>query len=199
MKIVMNQFRWDSLAAFQRATPFQGIDQRTAITAQVGNPPTKFIMQGIISNVLSYVIPFFLFLYTFDVLLYTRPMRYLGIDYGSKRVGIAVSDPTKTICSPLAVLKNSTTLVSEIKDICREKSIEAVVVGESKNYSFKDNFIMKEIRPFVETLKNELGIPVYLHPEFLTSREAEHIQGGGNMLDASAAALILKSYLDKNM
>lgn len=125
-------------------------------------------------------------------------MRYLGIDYGSKRVGIAISDPTKTIASPLTVLKNDSTLISEISDICKNKSIELVVVGESKNFDFRDNFIMKEIRPFVENLKKTLGIPVNYHPEFLTSREAEHIQGGGEMLDASAAALILKSYIETN-
>lgn len=143
-------------------------------------------------------LPFLCFLSTFNFLPYTRLMRYLGIDYGSKRVGVAISDPSKTIASPLAVLKNSTSLISEIKEICREKSVEAVVVGESKNYSFKDNFIMKEIRPFVEELKKVLGVPVYMHPEFLTSREAGHIQGHGEMLDASAAALILKSYLENN-
>ncbi len=125
-------------------------------------------------------------------------MRFLGIDYGSKRVGLAISDPSKTIAVPHSVLKNDSTLLSQIKDICKNESIETIVVGESKNYDFKDNFIMKEIRPFVESLKNGLGIPVYLHPEFLTSREAEHIQGSGDMLDASAAALILKSYLEKS-
>jgi RNase H-fold protein (predicted Holliday junction resolvase) len=55
---------------------------------------------------------------------------------------------------------------------------------------------MKEIRPFVENLKKAIGVEVEYHPEFMTSIEAEHIQGKGDMLDASAAALILKSYID---
>lgn len=122
-------------------------------------------------------------------------MRYLGIDYGEKRVGVAVSDPTKTICTPLAVLKNGPDLLIELNRICRDNDIEAIVVGESKNFQLRDNFIMKEIRPFVDKLKNELNLPVHLHPEYMTSAEAGHIQGINSMLDASAAALILKSYL----
>ena len=55
---------------------------------------------------------------------------------------------------------------------------------------------MKEILPFVGDLRKVLGVPVHLHPEFLTSREAEQLQGHNDMHDASAAALILKSYLE---
>jgi putative Holliday junction resolvase len=125
-------------------------------------------------------------------------MRYLGIDYGSKRIGLALSDETKTIVTPLSVLSNDKNTISELLKVCQKNEVEVVVVGESKNYDQVDNNIMKEARPFVDSLKNTLGIPVYFHPEFLTSREAEHIQGKNNMLDASAAALILKSYLDTN-
>lgn len=125
-------------------------------------------------------------------------MRYLGIDFGSKRVGVAISDPTKTFATPLSVLRNDSDLISEIKNICEKNKIEAIVVGESKDFHLKDNYIMKEISPFVENLKSSLKLPVYMHPEFLTSREAEHIQGKNDMHDASAAALILKSYLESN-
>ena len=55
---------------------------------------------------------------------------------------------------------------------------------------------MKDIVPFAKSLETELRIPVYMHPEFMTSQEAERIQGKNSMHDASAAALILKSYLD---
>lgn len=123
-------------------------------------------------------------------------MRYLGIDYGSKRIGVAVSDPSKTFATPLSVLRNSSDLLPELGRICKDHDIEAVVVGESKDFSLRDNYIMKEIRPFVESLKNSLKLPVYLYPEFMTSSEAEHIQGRNEMHDASAAALILKHYLD---
>ena len=77
-----------------------------------------------------------------------------------------------------------------------ELGIGAVVVGESLNFEQKENTIMQEVKPFVEKLKTSLGLPVHMHPEFMTSQEAEQIQGKNEMHDASAAALILKSYLD---
>ena len=55
---------------------------------------------------------------------------------------------------------------------------------------------MKEITPFVKKLEDSLGLPIHMYPEFLTSQEAERLQGKNDMHDASAAALILKSYLD---
>lgn len=123
-------------------------------------------------------------------------MRYLGIDFGSKRIGLAISDESESFAMPLQVLENSDQAVSTICDICKDKNIGTVVVGESKNFEMKENEIMKEITPFVENLKKQSGLPVVFHPEFMTSAEAEQLQGKNNMLDASAAAIILKSYLD---
>ncbi len=123
--------------------------------------------------------------------------KYLGIDYGSKNVGLSVSDDEGLMAFPLEVLPNDPALAEKIKKICAERKIEAVVVGESLDYSGKENPVMKKIRPFAEKLKAETGLPIFFEPEFLTSREAGHIQGENGKADASAAALILKSYLDK--
>jgi putative Holliday junction resolvase len=123
-------------------------------------------------------------------------MKYLGIDYGSKRVGVSVSDETGSFAFPVVVIENSENLVEEIFDICRQKKIDQIVVGESKNFEMKENEIMREISPFVEKLKEKTKLPVVMHPEFLSSMEAKQLQGESNMLDASAAAIILKSYLD---
>lgn len=123
-------------------------------------------------------------------------MKYLGIDYGAKNVGVAISDEQLKFAFPLVVLQNSEELVEDIGKICTENNIEAIVVGESKDFSQKDNQIMKEITPFVKALESDLKVTVYMHPEFMTSQEAERIQGKNSMHDASAAALILKSYLD---
>ena len=122
-------------------------------------------------------------------------MKYLGIDFGLKRIGLAVSDETNSFAFPLSVLENTENLVSEIVSICKEKDIRCVIVGESKDFSMRENQIMGEIKSFVENLEKE-GLKVEMHPEFLTSAEAEHVQGKNDMLDASAAAIILKSYLD---
>ncbi len=123
-------------------------------------------------------------------------MKYLGIDYGAKNVGIAISDERLKFAFPLVVLQNSEILLYDIGRICKENNIVGIVVGESKDFGQKDNQIMKEIIPFAKKLETELRVPVYMHPEFMTSQEAERIQGKNSMHDASAAALILKSYLD---
>jgi|SRR3989344_1403324 len=124
-------------------------------------------------------------------------MRYLGIDFGTKRVGIATSDDSGTMAFPLEVLDNTEDLLEKIAKIAENKKIEEIVVGESKDFSGKDNEVMGEIKFFVERLKEKLHLPIRFHPEFLTSAEAERLQGKNDMLDASAAALILKSYLER--
>ncbi|KKR18573.1 hypothetical protein A2121_02715 [Candidatus Nomurabacteria bacterium GWB1_40_6] len=123
-------------------------------------------------------------------------MKHLGIDFGSKRIGIAISDEANGFAFPLLVLDNSGDFVGEIIKICEENKVAELVVGKSLDFAQKDNEIMKEIIPFVEILKSRLNLPVHMHPEFLTSQEAERLQGKNDMHDASAAAIILKSYLD---
>lgn len=124
-------------------------------------------------------------------------MKYLGIDYGEKRVGVAVSDNSGSVAFPRIVLDNNKNLVSKVSDLCRDESIGAIVLGESKNFDGKENIIMAEIKVFKKKLEEFIKLPIYFEPEFLTSAEALHIQGKNDMLDASAATLILKSFLDK--
>lgn len=125
-------------------------------------------------------------------------MRYLGIDYGKKRVGIAISDEASEFAFPHAVLENRDNLLEKVGEICKKEDIRAVIMGDSKNYHQEDNTIMKDVREFKLRIENELKLPVYLEPEFMTSAEAERLQGKNTMHDASAAALILKSYLEKH-
>jgi putative holliday junction resolvase len=125
-------------------------------------------------------------------------MRYLGIDYGEKRVGLALSDEQGDFSYPLSVIQNSDNLVSEIKDICKENNVGTIVIGESKNFNQEENPIMKSVKVLKSNLEKETVLPVKLHPEFMTSLEAERLQGHNDMHDASAAALILKSYLETN-
>lgn len=125
-------------------------------------------------------------------------MRILGIDYGSKRVGIAVSDEGKQFGMPHTVLKNDTTLLQEIERICSEQEIEKIILGESHDLMGKPNSIQKDIAVFAEEVKKNLKIPLEFEPEFFTSAQAVRDQGQNEKLDASAAALILQSYLDKH-
>ncbi len=121
----------------------------------------------------------------------------MGIDYGSKRVGIAVSDEAGQFAMPLIVLKNSKNLLEEVAGIIKENKIEEIIIGESKDYKGKANAILPESLNFKKDLEGK-GFTVHLEPEFMTSTNAERFQGKHDMLDASAAALILQSYLDKN-
>ena len=123
-------------------------------------------------------------------------MRYLGIDFGKKRVGLSFSDEDGKIAFPLFVLENSEKIIEEIKKIILDKKIDKVVMGESKDFNMNENPIMEDIKMFSEKLLQN-KIPVVFHPEFLTSQEAIQIQGKNEMLDASAATIILQSYLDK--
>jgi putative Holliday junction resolvase len=141
-------------------------------------------------------------------------MRYLGIDFGKKRVGLALSDEAGEFALPYDVLPNTYHLLDEIIAICENESVGAVVLGESRNFKGKPNAVMKDALAFKDALEValgklsertgrdiDIGIPVHLEPEFMTSAEAQHVQtelgGTSKGLDASAAALILKSYLDK--
>jgi putative Holliday junction resolvase len=124
-------------------------------------------------------------------------MRYIGIDYGTKRIGVALSDESNSFALPHSVIKNTKTALSELNEIICANDVETVVLGESKNYHGEDNKVMGDIRKFKDEIENKLGKRVVFEPEMMTSMEAEHIQGKTKMLDASAAALILKSYLDR--
>lgn len=124
-------------------------------------------------------------------------MRYLGIDYGSKRVGIALSDESNAFALPHKVIENSKKLTEEINDIVCQNNVEVIVVGESKNFKGEDNTIMDAIRKFKEELENKVGKKVIFEPEFMSSQQAERWQGKNDMHDASAAAIILQSYLDR--
>lgn len=123
-------------------------------------------------------------------------MRYLGIDYGTKRIGLAVSNEEGTMAFPEGVLPNEKWCLDEIYSICNIHKIDNVVIGESKDFKGKDNQIMEDVRIFVEKLKMH-GLTVVYEPEVLTSMQAERIQGQTDKTDASAATIILQSYLDR--
>ncbi len=124
-------------------------------------------------------------------------MRYLGIDYGEKRIGIAVSDPLGTIAFPKVVIENNGSFAKTLKDLIESERIEALVIGESKNYKGEANKIQPEIISFKNKLSKEIQLPIFLEPEFMTSMQVEKTFGKTDMLDASAASIILQTFLDK--
>ncbi len=136
-------------------------------------------------------------------------MKYLGVDYGSKRVGLALSDESGLLAFPYKILSNDMTLIDMIHNICGEESISAVVIGLSHDLSGAPNKIMGSIEEFAKNLEAELGMPIYFQKEFMTTVEARGREGKEKNnarkttkppqapADASAAALILQRYLDK--
>jgi len=123
----------------------------------------------------------------------------MGIDYGTKRVGVALSDERGEFAFPKTVLSNNDELMSEVVSLGEAYKVDVVVVGESKQLSGEDNPLMSQIKMFCGELE-EQGVfqAVALEPEFLTSFQARRVQGQTEMTDASAAAIILQSYIDKN-
>ena len=124
-------------------------------------------------------------------------MKYLAIDYGTKRVGIATSDDEGGMAFPFRVIPNTKTLVTDIGEICRSERIGTIVVGESHNFQGKPNPLMRAITPFAEALKKETGLLLVFMNEVFSSQEAARITGDNSENDASAAALVLQSYLDR--
>jgi putative Holliday junction resolvase len=129
-------------------------------------------------------------------------MRYLGIDFGTKHIGISISDESGTLAFPHATFSNDKELVANIVKLMKEKGVIGAVIGESKDFKGKDNPVMEKARAFAKTLEQELikedvEASVSFEPEFMTSVEARHIQGGNEKTHASASAIILQSFLDK--
>lgn len=124
-------------------------------------------------------------------------MKYLGIDFGDKHIGLAVSSEEGAMAFPLEALSNNAQLIENIRSIVKEKNIEGIVMGESKDFKGNENPIMKKAKKFAGELGTALSLPVHFEPEFMTSVEARHIQGGGDKTHSSAAALILKSFIER--
>ena len=120
----------------------------------------------------------------------------LGIDYGTKRVGLAVSDENRQFALPLVVILNTKELCAEIVKNSEEHEVKEIVIGESRNYKGQPNAIFLDVDSLKQNLE-KAGFKVYLELEFMTSQQAERLQGKNDMTDASAAALILQSYLDR--
>lgn len=124
-------------------------------------------------------------------------MKLLGIDYGEKRVGIALSDESGTMAFPKEVIENNKDLLEKIVSLIKSENVKTVIIGESRDFLGKENPIMKKIRAFKKNLEKSVSIPVYFEPEFLTSAEAKQGQEDVKIIDASAATIILQSFIDK--
>jgi len=132
-------------------------------------------------------------------------MRYLAIDYGTKRTGLAVCDAAETIASPYRVLHGQKDLVQQIGRVVASENIEAIVLGLPLNMDDSEGPQAKKVRAFAKELQAHIPIPVYLQDERLSSFGAEQkLEGIGlskgkklERLDALAAAEILQAFLEQ--
>jgi putative Holliday junction resolvase len=127
-------------------------------------------------------------------------MRVLGIDYGSKKVGVALGDTETRMASPWAIVENSGhgDVVKQIKLICEREGAERVILGVPTPLrdAALENAQVRAVRLFATDLRS-LGIPVDEWEERLTSAEARHYAQPGQQDDAIAASIMLQSYLER--
>lgn len=131
----------------------------------------------------------------------------LGIDYGSKRMGLAVSDLSNTIATSYKILyrKNLETDISELSSIIKEKEIGSFVMGLPLQMNGSEGEIAQEVRKFADVLSQSFNMPILLWDERLSSSAVESFlikevdlsrKKRAKVLDASAAAYILQGVLD---
>jgi len=132
-------------------------------------------------------------------------MRYLAIDFGERRTGLALCDREEIITSPLCVLVGQKDLCQKIVHVIEQEKIEALVVGLPINMDNTEGFQAQRVKQFVGQLKKMVSIPIYLQDERLSSFSAkEKIADAGwtrqkkkKHLDAIAAADILATFLEQ--
>ena len=134
-------------------------------------------------------------------------MRYLGLDLGTKTLGISVSDKTNTIASPLKTIRfkenDFESVIPELKSIVLEKGITDFVLGLPKNMNNSLGFASERSMTFKKLLEDNFFLPVHLVDERLTTVEAEHIllindtsrKKRKKVIDNVASSLILDTYL----
>lgn len=126
-------------------------------------------------------------------------MRYLGIDYGDKRIGVALSDAEGTIAFPRETIENrgDSAVLSFLKDIIKKEGVDALIVGLPLGQDRKETEQTKKVQAFIGLLHREIMLPVDSEDELLTTSIARGEGIEKEHVDASAAALILQTYLDK--
>ncbi len=133
-------------------------------------------------------------------------MRYLGIDYGQKRTGLAICDAGEMIASPLKVLTvGQSELIAGIADIINREKVEAIVLGLPLNMDGTAGHQVRRVQKFAAQMKEYIDIPIHFQDERLSSFDAEGKLAGTELtrkkkkkrLDAVAAASILQSFLDQ--
>jgi putative Holliday junction resolvase len=135
-------------------------------------------------------------------------MRILAVDHGEKRIGLALSDPTATIASPLQVIKHTTRLMdaAQVANIASENDVGLIIIGQSYDEDGNPNLAGRRAANFADVLKEQANIPIELVDESFSTADARAtvIEMGVSRKrrsghhDALAAVMILRSYIESN-
>jgi len=133
--------------------------------------------------------------------------RILGIDFGSKRIGLAMSDPFQLVASTLKTLvnKNMSEVAQNILEITRQYQIKAVVIGQPLHMSGDKGDMADKVHQFAQILDKVISIPIFYWDERWTTKSAEKllIETGKSpsknrkKIDQLAAAFMLQGFLDR--
>lgn len=132
-------------------------------------------------------------------------MRALGIDYGEKRVGIALSDPMQILASPREIIKhdeNDQVVIEELLKIIKKESVSKIIVGLPLNMNGSVGFQAERVYQFVDSLKEHVSLPIIFEDERESSKKVKEamklVKSKDERIDDRAAAIILQNYLDYN-
>jgi len=124
-------------------------------------------------------------------------IKYIGIDWGEKRIGLALADSEVKIATPFKTVKN----IDEVKRTINNEQIDVIVAGKPISITdCKLQITNKKFNEFLQSLKNKINLPIELVDERLSSKAADALVGSKKAKaskDAIAAMLILQLYLDK--
>lgn len=125
-------------------------------------------------------------------------MQRMGIDFGTKKIGIALTDESGVMAFPHEVIPNDKNLLKYIETLINKRKVKEIVIGMSLDNDGKPNDVHKLVEEFMMDITLSVGIPVHLEPEQYSTQQAARIQGRNQQTDAAAAALILDSFITKN-
>lgn len=137
---------------------------------------------------------------------YDTPMRILGIDYGTRRLGLALSDPLGITAQPFSTMERTSKKreVEKLKEIISEYEVEQIVIGLPTGMNGSPGKLWDEVQQYITLLERTLGLEIHGWDERLTTTEAERMLIGADVsrkrrrevTDKIAAAIMLQAYLD---
>lgn len=126
-------------------------------------------------------------------------MKILGIDYGTKKIGLALSDEGQKLAFPKTVQPNVWKYIRDaVRDFILEENVSEIVIGLPVGLNGQETELSREVRMFAEKLKEDFSLPIHFENEVYTSAQIKTEESApAHQIDASSAALILQTFLER--